>query len=149
MIQWFKSLSAKARLILLVCLFAIFVVVSLLLRNGVSGPSVQPSETVASVPDPDSQDDDRVIVLQVVESLQASQPDGFDPETYALVEDPSEILPVGAEVTPVEDSLVIDGDSAMVDAIVSAPGSPDSRYWLFLERKNGRWVVTETIGLSP
>jgi hypothetical protein len=91
---------------------------------------------------------DRETVLDAVSSLRPDSPAGFAPEVYAAVEDPQQILPTGATVVPVPESLVADGDFAMMDAVVSAPGAADLRYWLFLERRDGVWVVTGTLELS-
>ena len=91
---------------------------------------------------------DREMLLDIVSSLRPDSSAGFAPEVYAAIEDPQQILPVGATLIPVAESLVADGDFAMMDAVVTVPGAADLRYWLFLERRDGVWVVSGTLELS-
>jgi len=145
--------STRQRFLVLSGLLAVALLVIALVQGGndsdsseVSSSSSAVSSSTTSVA-PDTSDG--AMVIDVVKSLRPSSPVGFATEAYAALEDPGQVLPVGATVIPMDESLVLDGQRAMVDAVVSAPGGADSKYWLFLEQRDGQWVVTGTIELEP
>lgn len=142
--NWISSLSARARLLLMAVVSAAVLLFSLLLRAGNQPDSTTlTSSTVLQSADSAT----RAEVLKLVETLQPLSSAGFAPEVYQAINDPRQILPPDATVVPVEESLLIDGDRAMMDAVVKAPGVADAAYWLFLERRDEVWVITGTIGL--
>jgi hypothetical protein len=59
------------------------------------------------------------------------------------------VLPTGASVSPLVNTLDVRGDKASVDAVMTAPGQPDRDYWVFLERQTTGWVVMMTIPMQP
>ncbi|MEY4372435.1 MAG: hypothetical protein RL219_1204 [Actinomycetota bacterium] len=91
---------------------------------------------------------DRKAISAAVGALDPSSGVGFAPEVFEQVSDPAQILPVGATVRVVDDTFIVEGDRATVDAVVSVPGAADAKYWLFLERRDGAWLVAGTLELG-
>ena len=91
---------------------------------------------------------DRRAITEAVNGLEPSSGVGFVPEVYEQVADPSQILPAGATVKVIDDTFVVDGERATVDAVVSVPGAADAKYWLFLERRDGTWLIAGTLELG-
>ena len=138
-------LSARGRLLVLAGVGVVIVGLIVVLQGRIGSDSPNESSAPSTVVVDAA---DRETVIGVVSSLRPDSSAGFAPEVYAAIEDPQQILPVGATVVPLEESLVIDGDFAMMDAVLTAPDVADLKYWLFLERRDGVWVVTGTLELS-
>ncbi len=88
-------------------------------------------------------------MLAAVAALTPGDPAGFTPEALAGVEDLSLVLPAGARVEPVDATIDITGDLASVDAVVRVAGQPEQRYWVFMQQRDGQWLVSMTIPLEP
>jgi|GEM_PF-5836377 len=85
---------------------------------------------------------------RVLESLRPGDPAGFDPAAWKDAVDPLAVLPRGAKVSVRADSWVMEGAEASADVMVSAPGVPDQRHWVFLRKNHGHWVVYGTLPLE-
>lgn len=88
-------------------------------------------------------------VVRAVAALRPGREGGFTAESLAAVDDLDSVLPPGATVLPVDGSVDVVGDLASVDAVVRAEGHPDRTYWVFLERRDGEWLVYLTLPLDP
>ena len=77
-----------------------------------------------------------------------SDPTGqlFEPRRALPLEGGPAVVEVGEfRLLPFERGVI---DRASVDAVVSVPNAPDVRYWLFLERRDGAWLIAGTLELG-
>ncbi len=55
------------------------------------------------------------------------------------------LVPAGADVRFLPDTLRVSGSAASVTAVVSAPGQGGVQFTVFLAEESGRWVVIGTV----
>lgn len=91
---------------------------------------------------------DQRSIESVVESVRPGSSTGFDPSTYADAINPAAILPEGATLRVVDGSWDIDGETASVDVVVTTPGAPERRHWVFLRKTDGAWLIVGTLPLD-
>lgn len=95
-----------------------------------------------------SPEDEAAAAKVVVEAVTPGQMQGFDPAVWDSVRNKASVLPPGASLRVVDQSFVGGGESATIDAVLSRPGEPDEKVWVFLRKMNGRWVIYRTLPLG-
>lgn len=93
-------------------------------------------------------DRDRVAVAKVIESLRPGDPQGFAPEAWTDATEPESVLPAGATLRVESDSIVVEGDSATADVVMSTPEDGETRHWVFARRSEGEWLVYGSLELG-
>lgn len=104
--------------------------------------------TTTQAPAPDPLERDRAAVVELIESLRPGSPVGFDPEVWAQAADTDAVLPEGATLEVEPDSVIVDGDTATADVVMSVPGREATRNWVFVRRLDGEWVVYGSMELE-
>ena len=88
------------------------------------------------------------LVTSVVDSLKPGEPAGFDPQAWSDAVNQQAVLPPGATLTLIRDSVVVTGNEASVDVTMEVPGQPATRNWLFLHKLDGEWLIYGTLPLD-
>jgi len=116
-----------------------------------TGPDMPAQQTAATPPrvtnETLSVDPEQAQAEAVIRSLRSESQEGFAPEVLEATGD-EPVLPPDAQVEPVPGTWNRDNKLATVDVIVHQQGGGRDRYWVFMEKRAGEWLVYMTIELG-
>lgn len=110
---------------------------------GSSSGDEAPEVTLAADADPEA------AITEVISSISAGEPDGIDPDTWDHYSSLGAAIPEGSTLSVVDESVIVDGELATADAVLTMADGVTEDYWVFLRHdEEVGWLVTSTMKLE-